>query len=81
MTNWQIENVIAAEEDELWARKVGHFDAACFFQNQAKRFTSGELTPADTLGRRHDWRERIRLSGCTHAQSFRADQMSNLLEQ
>lgn len=76
---WKAEAIAAAEDDEIWARRLGHFDAACFFQNQAKRFASGDLTVADMRGQTRDWKERIQLSGCTHARSFSADKISTLL--
>ena len=76
---WMEESVAAAEEDEIWARRTGRFDAACFFQNQAKRLASGQLTVRDMRGQTRDWREKIQLSGCTHARSFAADKISTLL--
>lgn len=77
--HWTAEAVEAAEDDEIWARRNGHFDAACFFQNQAKRLASGCLTVRDMRGQTRDWKERIQLSGCTDVRSFSAGQISHLL--
>jgi len=78
--SWQDTAAQAAECDERFARRRGHFDAAVFFQNQAARIRGGELTRADFRGQTRLWRERLWLSGCTDVRSMNAKDIAHTLD-